>query len=50
MAGDRGDMETSFEVRSFDAAISLEQYRTLPKTPLYIVLDNLRSEIGRAHV
>jgi tRNA G18 (ribose-2'-O)-methylase SpoU len=36
-------METCFEVRSFDAAISLEQYRTLPKTPLYVVLDNLRS-------
>lgn len=43
MARDKGDMETSFEVRSFDAAISLEQYRSLPKTPLYIVLDNLRS-------
>lgn len=36
-------METSFEVRSFDAAIPLEIYRNLPKNPLYIVLDNLRS-------
>ncbi|MFW6254674.1 MAG: RNA methyltransferase [Chitinivibrionales bacterium] len=38
-----GDMETSFEVRSFDLSISLEEYSVLPKHPLYIVLDNLRS-------
>jgi tRNA G18 (ribose-2'-O)-methylase SpoU len=36
-------METSFEVRSFDADISLEAYNALPKTPLYFILDNLRS-------
>jgi 23S rRNA (guanosine2251-2'-O)-methyltransferase len=38
-----GDMETSFEVRSFDAAMTVEEYRNLPKNPLYIILDNLRS-------
>jgi len=38
-----GDMETNFEVRSFDARIPLEQYNLLPKNPLYIILDNLRS-------
>jgi 23S rRNA (guanosine2251-2'-O)-methyltransferase len=39
----RGDMETNFEVRSFDAAIPLEEYRKLARNPLYIILDNLRS-------
>jgi 23S rRNA (guanosine2251-2'-O)-methyltransferase len=44
MALKRGDIETNaFEVRSFDAVIPLEQYRELPKLPLYFVLDNLRS-------
>jgi len=38
-----GDMETNFEVRSFDAKIPLEEYRSLPKNPIYIILDNLRS-------
>ncbi len=38
-----GDMETSFEVRSFDLSISLDEYNLLPKHPLYIVLENLRS-------
>lgn len=38
-----GDMETSFGVRSFDAAISVEAYNDLPKLPLYFILDNLRS-------
>ena len=38
-----GDMETNFEVRSFDAEISKEAYGKLPKLPLYFVLDNLRS-------
>jgi tRNA G18 (ribose-2'-O)-methylase SpoU len=38
-----GDTETNFEVRSFDARIPVEQYAALPKTPLYIILDNLRS-------
>jgi tRNA G18 (ribose-2'-O)-methylase SpoU len=35
--------ETNFKVRSFDADISLEEYNRLPKSPLYIILDNLRS-------
>jgi 23S rRNA (guanosine2251-2'-O)-methyltransferase len=35
--------ETNFEVRSFDAKISCEEYNCLPKNPLYIILDNLRS-------
>jgi tRNA G18 (ribose-2'-O)-methylase SpoU len=39
----KGDMETNFEVRSFDAAIPPDEYRKLPRNPLYIVLDNLRS-------
>ena len=39
----KGDMETGFEVRSFDAAMPLEKYNALPKNQLYIVLDNLRS-------
>jgi tRNA G18 (ribose-2'-O)-methylase SpoU len=36
-------IETNFKVRSFDATISYEEYRRLPKNPLYIILDNLRS-------
>lgn len=43
MALKKGDMETSFEIRTFDAAISLEEYEQLPKAPLYIICDNLRS-------
>ncbi|MBD3241798.1 MAG: TrmH family RNA methyltransferase [Chitinivibrionales bacterium] len=43
MARPKGDMETSFEVRSCDARMSLDEYNRLPKHPLYIVLDNLRS-------
>ena len=39
----KGETETGFEVRSFDAAMPLEEYRALPKNPLYIILDNLRS-------
>lgn len=35
--------ETSFEVRNFDAEMSLDEYGRLPKHPLYLVLDNLRS-------
>jgi len=38
-----GDIETNFGVRSFDAKISRQEYEELPKTPLYFVLDNLRS-------
>ena len=36
-------METGFEVRSRDAAIPLDDFRRLPRRPLYIILDNLRS-------
>lgn len=43
MRNKTGDMETGFEVRSFDAEMSLEAYNELPKQPLYIILDNLRS-------
>ena len=43
MRNKKGDMETSFEVRSFDAEMSLEAYNKLPKLPLYFILDNLRS-------
>jgi 23S rRNA (guanosine2251-2'-O)-methyltransferase len=39
----KGDIETNYTVRSFDAALSLDQYNALPKHPLYIILDNLRS-------
>lgn len=38
-----GEMETWFDVRHFDADMSPEEYRLLPKNPLYVVLDNLRS-------
>jgi len=38
-----GDMETNFEVRSFDMEITKKAYDSLPKLPLYFVLDNLRS-------
>lgn len=43
MALKQGDMETNFKVRSFDAAMTQEEYNSLPKHPLYIILDNLRS-------
>lgn len=39
----KGDMETSFDIRTHDAEISLEEYQELPKAPLYIICDNLRS-------
>lgn len=39
----KGDMETNFEVRSFDSPMALEAYNALPKNNLYIILDNLRS-------
>ena len=35
--------ETRFEVRNQDAHMPLEQYERLPKFPVHIVLDNLRS-------
>lgn len=40
---DNTGIETNFEVRSLDVNIPLEEYGRLPKNPLYIVLDNLRS-------
>jgi len=40
--GDFGK-ETTFQVRNFDASLSVEEYRQLPKHPLHLVLDNLRS-------
>lgn len=40
--GDYG-AETAFHVRSQDASISEHEYRALPKQPLTLVLDNLRS-------
>ena len=43
MALKKGDIETNFEIRSYDARICLENYNALPKHPLYIILDNLRS-------
>lgn len=40
----KGDIETSIlTVKSNDANISREEYEKQPKTPLYIILDNLRS-------
>ena len=43
MAIKQGDMETSFDIRTHDAEISIEEYNSLPKAPLYIICDNLRS-------
>ncbi len=43
MALKKGDMETNFEIRTFDADISEEEFNKLPKNNLYIILDNLRS-------
>jgi len=40
---DLSGIETNFEVRSHDADIPLDEYNKLPKNPLYIILDNLRS-------
>jgi tRNA G18 (ribose-2'-O)-methylase SpoU len=39
----RGESEIHLQVRHFDANLSLAEYGKLPKHPLYIVLDNLRS-------
>jgi len=39
----RSEKETNYEVRSFDVDIPIEEYESLPKSPLYVVLDNLRS-------
>ncbi|MBT7861466.1 MAG: TrmH family RNA methyltransferase [Gemmatimonadetes bacterium] len=38
-----GEEETSFDVRSHDRDVPLEQYQQWPKFPLWLVLDNLRS-------
>ena len=40
--GDLGK-ETTFEVRTQDSPLPLEEYRRLPKHPIYLVLDHLRS-------
>jgi 23S rRNA (guanosine2251-2'-O)-methyltransferase len=40
---DQSGIETNFEVRSLDAEITPDEYSRLPKNPLYIILDNLRS-------
>ncbi|MEW6749895.1 MAG: TrmH family RNA methyltransferase [Candidatus Latescibacterota bacterium] len=40
--GEEG-LETSYEVRTLDAALSPEEYARLPKHPLYLLLDQLRS-------
>ncbi len=40
--GDYG-AETGFEVRNHDSPLSLEAYQRLPRNPVHLVLDNLRS-------
>ena len=35
--------ETSFVVRTQDSPLSLDEYRQLPRHPIHLVLDNLRS-------
>jgi tRNA G18 (ribose-2'-O)-methylase SpoU len=37
------DFETSYEVLTFDAELSVEEYQRLPRNGIYIILDNLRS-------
>lgn len=39
----KGDIETNYDVRSFDRDIPLDEYQKLPKNPLYVILDNVRS-------
>jgi tRNA G18 (ribose-2'-O)-methylase SpoU len=36
-------METNFQVKTHDAALSPEEFRELPRHPIHVVLDNLRS-------
>ncbi len=43
MARQKGDTETNYEIRSYDATVPVETYRRFPKAPLCIVLDNVRS-------
>ena len=44
---EEGWEETRFEVRSRDSPLPLEEYRRLPKFPVTLVLDNLRSAFKR---
>jgi 23S rRNA (guanosine2251-2'-O)-methyltransferase len=39
----KGESEIHLAVRHFDAHLPLDEYQRLPKNPLYIILDNLRS-------
>lgn len=39
----KGDIETNYEIRSFDAQMPLSEYKRLPKNSLYFIVDNLRS-------
>ena len=39
----KGESEIHLDVRHFDAEMPFEEYRRLPRHPLYIILDNLRS-------
>ncbi|NQT26735.1 RNA methyltransferase [candidate division KSB1 bacterium] len=36
-------METHLEVRSFDSHLALEEFENLPRMPIHLILDNLRS-------
>lgn len=36
-------LETHLEVRSFDSMLSLEDFKEMPRMPVHIILDNLRS-------
>lgn len=36
-------METKFKIRSFDYPLSFKEYEKLPKNPITVILDNLRS-------
>jgi 23S rRNA (guanosine2251-2'-O)-methyltransferase len=36
-------IETFYDVRSQDSSLSLDEFRTLPRRPIHLVLDNLRS-------
>jgi len=42
-AGEDWGEETRFEIRNRDTHMPLEEYQALPKFPIHIVLDNLRS-------
>lgn len=36
-------METRFSIRSFDSPLSPEAFRKVPRNPIFVILDNLRS-------